>query len=165
VITATASEGNNEDNYGNDDDADDDDDDDEDDYDNNEDYTSADDDEDHIPKINIPNTVVSTPPATPDQSTGVGVKSAGVGEGGRNMHTQNTGVASNDVPEGPDTDDENNQMARTMDDRYGARQHGINLRDCKPRNCNHLYDSNHLLATFEEPMGELFITEQMSLKK
>jgi hypothetical protein len=82
------------------------------------------------------------------------------------MHTQNTGVASNDVPKGPDTDDENNQMAQTMDDRYGARQHGINLRNRKPRNYNHHYDSDHLLASFEEPMGELFMMEQiMSLKK
>jgi uncharacterized protein YeaC (DUF1315 family) len=99
------------------------------------------------------------------ESAGVGGKSAGVGEGGRNIHTQNTGVASNDVPEGPDTDDENNQMAQTMDNRYGARQHGIDLRDRKPRNYNHLYDLDHLLATFEEPMGELFMMEQMSLKK
>jgi hypothetical protein len=74
-------------------------------------------------------------------------------------------VASNDVLEGPDTDDENNQMVQTMDECYGARQHGINLRNCKPRNYNHIYDSDHLLATFEEPMGELFMTEQMSLKK
>ena len=52
-----------------------------------------------------------------------------------------------------------------MDERYGTRQHNINLRERKPRNYDHLYDSDHLLATFEEPMGELFMTEQMSLKK
>jgi hypothetical protein len=52
-----------------------------------------------------------------------------------------------------------------MDKRYGARQHDINLCDRMPRNYNHLYNSDHLLATFNEPMGELFMTEQMSLKK
>jgi uncharacterized protein YeaC (DUF1315 family) len=74
-------------------------------------------------------------------------------------------VTSNDVPEGSDNDNENNQMARTMDEHYGTRQHSINLRERKPRNYDHLYNSDHLLATFEEPMRELFMTEQMSLKK
>jgi phage terminase large subunit GpA-like protein len=49
---------------------------------------------------------------------------------------------------------------------WSARLHNINLRDHKPRSYNHLYDPDHVLAsTFEEPMGELFMTEQMSLKK
>jgi hypothetical protein len=58
--------------------------------------------------------MVSTPPATPSQSTGVGGESAGVGEGGHNMHTQDTGVASNDVPEGSDTDDETTMCWRDL---------------------------------------------------
>jgi hypothetical protein len=74
-------------------------------------------------------------------------------------------VGSDDVSEEPNQDEDNDQIAQTMDERYGTRQHNINLRERKPRNYNHLYDSDHLLATFEEPMGELFMTEQMSLKK
>ena len=52
-----------------------------------------------------------------------------------------------------------------MNERYGPRGHHFNLRDQKPRSYDHLYDSDHMFATFEEPMGGLFLTEQMSLKK
>jgi hypothetical protein len=126
-----------------------------------------------IPEINIPNTVVSTPLAAPSESTGVGGDNAGVGADGRNAgvatydgtsNAQNAGVSST-VSEESRTNDEINQMTHTMNERYGARQHGINLSDRKIRNYDHLYDSDHLLATFNEPMGELFMTEQMSLKK
>jgi hypothetical protein len=130
-----------------------------------------------IPKINIPDTVVSTPlAAAPSKSTGVGGDNAGVGEGadGRNavmgthdgtLNAQNAGVSSGIVLEESRTHDAINQITQTKNERYGARQHGINLRDPKTRNYDHLYDSDHLLTTFDEPMGELFMTEQMSLKK
>jgi uncharacterized protein YeaC (DUF1315 family) len=79
---------------------------------------------------------------------------------------QNAGVSSNTVSEESRTNDEINQMAQTMDERYGVRQHGINLRARKIQKYDHLYDSDHyLLATFDEPMGELFMMEQMSLEK
>jgi hypothetical protein len=52
-----------------------------------------------------------------------------------------------------------------MDNQYRPRMHGINLQDWKSRTYDHLYDSDHMLVTFDEPMGELFLTEQMSLKK
>jgi hypothetical protein len=52
-----------------------------------------------------------------------------------------------------------------MDERYSPRAHHFNLWDQKPRSYDHLYDSDHMFTTFEEPMGELFLTEQMSLKK
>ena len=56
-----------------------------------------------------------------------------------------------------------------MDDRYGPREHSIGLRDRKPRSYGHIYgdtfDYDHTLLSFEEPLGELFLTEQMSLKK
>ena len=39
------------------------------------------------------------------------------------------------------------------------------MRDCKARKYNHLYGPEHMLATFEQPMGQLFMTDQMSLKK
>ena len=56
-----------------------------------------------------------------------------------------------------------------MDKCYGPRNHHFNLRDRKPQNYDHLYDSDydsdHMLMTFDEPMGHLFLTEQMSLKK
>ena len=52
-----------------------------------------------------------------------------------------------------------------MDLRYGNRTHGINLRNQKPRNYDHIYRPKHMLTTFKQPMGELFMTEQMSLRK
>jgi hypothetical protein len=97
------------------------------------------------------------------ENTGVGDENAGVGNDGRTTNARNTGVASDDMSEGPDGD---NQITRVMNDQYGARQHDINLRERKPRKYDHLYGSDHhMLATFEEPMGELFMTEQISLKK
>ena len=62
------SEGNNEDND-NDDNQDDDD---KDNDDNKEHINDMSMDEDHVPKINIPNAMVSTPPATPSKNIGVG---------------------------------------------------------------------------------------------
>jgi hypothetical protein len=46
----------------------------------------------------------------------------------------------------------------------------INLHKRKPHSYGHLYDENiynydHALLSFKEPLGELFLTEQMSLKK
>jgi hypothetical protein len=122
-----------------DDNIDDDNDDDNGNYDAQINEETADDDEAHIPEINIPDTVASTPPA----------ESAGVG-----------GPAENAGVRGVD-----NELTQTMDERYGVRQHDIDLRSRKPRSYDHLYGPDHLLATFEEPMGELFMTEQMSLKK
>jgi hypothetical protein len=138
-----------------------------DDEEHNNDESAGGSNEDHIPEINIPNTVVSTPPTTPSQSTGVGGEIAGVGGVDQNTRTQNAGVGSVDVSaNGPAIDGENNQLTQTMNERYGPRQHDINLRNrTKPRSYDHLYNSDHLLTTFEEPMGELFMTEQMSLKK
>jgi hypothetical protein len=53
-----------------------------------------------------------------------------------------------------------------MDERYGPRNHHFNLRDQKLQSYKHLYNSDHdVLMTFDEPMGHLFMTEQMSLKK
>ena len=66
---------------------------------------------------------------------------------------------------GSDSSNEHHLLDEIMDERYGARLHNINLRDRKPRSYDHLYGPDHMLATFEEPMGELFLTEQMSLKK
>jgi uncharacterized membrane protein YgcG len=125
---------------------------------------NGDDNGDPIPEINIPDTIVSTPPAAPPRNTGVGGENAGVGnEQGQTMtNARNAGVASDDMSKEPDQD---NQIAQVMNDQYGARQHDINLRERKPRKYDHLYGSDHMLATFEEPMGELFMTEQMSLKK
>ena len=41
----------------------------------------------------------------------------------------------------------------------------MNLRDRKPRTYTHRYGPDHMLATFEQPLGEVFMTKQMSLKK
>jgi hypothetical protein len=70
------------------------------------------------------------------------------------------GVAGNNE----ETPDEAS-VQHDMDTRYGPRRHSINLRDRKPRSYKHLFDYNHALLTYEDPMGELFLTEQMSLKK
>jgi hypothetical protein len=89
-----------------------------------------------------------------------------VRDANRDEPTRNTGVWGANDRVFHDTRSEHWRMEQQlMDERYGPRTHDINLRDHKPRSYNHLYDPDHLLATFEEPMGELFLTEQMSLKK
>jgi hypothetical protein len=60
-----------------------------------------------------------------------------------------------------------------MDERYGARtREGLHPR--KPRSYDHQYkiedsmatfDASNLLATFEHPLGEVFVTEQMFYRK
>ena len=40
-----------------------------------------------------------------------------------------------------------------------------NLRDRKPRSYDHLYRPEHMLARFEQLMGELFMTEQNASKE
>jgi hypothetical protein len=115
----------------------------------------SDDDDNRIPEINIPDTVISTSPATPSRSTEVGGENTGVVDEIQNTHARNAGVGSGDVLEEPDINEEDDRVVQTMDERYGTRQHDINLRDRKPRSYSHLYDSDHLLTTFEEPMGEL----------
>jgi hypothetical protein len=53
-----------------------------------------------------------------------------------------------------------------MDEGYGPRAPELNLHDQKHRDYSWCYGfDDTILATFEEPMGELFRTEQMSLKK
>ena len=136
----TANSENEHDNNDNDDDDDDDDNDDD------------DDDEQRIPEIGIADTTISAPVANPTVATTPDARSTGVG-------SENAGVGGTNV------ETEQNQIQRDMDNRYGARLHGINLRERKPRDYEHLYDSDHVLATFEQPLGELFVTEQMSLKK
>jgi Reverse transcriptase (RNA-dependent DNA polymerase) len=101
-------------------------------------------------------TPTPTPTAEPRRITGVGgerSESPGVrGDRDRTFH---------------DTRAEHRRMHEAlMDDRYGPRPHDRNLRPRRPQNYEHLYDPNdHMLNTFEQPLGELFLTEQMSLKK
>ena len=106
------------------------------------------------PEINIPDEVVSSPPASPPQSprqnTGVGHENTGVG-------AENTGVGEQE-PTGQ-------ELSQSMDSQYGARTHDINLHDHKPCSYSHHYGPEHLLVMFEQPMGEAFMTEQMPLKK
>jgi hypothetical protein len=119
--------------------------------------------EPHEPEINIPDTVQSTPTHTPRRNTGVEGESPGVGD---YEQAENAGVGDNRDRMFHDTTDEHDRMdQRLMDERYGRRDHSINLRARRPRNYEHLYGPDHMLATFEQPMGELFMTEQMSLKK
>jgi hypothetical protein len=131
----------------------------------------GDEEEPHEPEINIPDVVLSapaptqqpTPAPTLQQNTGVGSEIAGVGA---NATARGTGVGDGGGRVFHDTRDEHDRMnQQLMDERYGPRGHDINLRERRPRNYDHLYGPDHMLTMFEEPMGELFMTEQMSLKK
>jgi hypothetical protein len=59
---------------------------------------------------------------------------------------------------------DNDSVNREMDARYGPHNRE-GLRDRKPRSYSHRLGFNHSLATFEQPMGELFLTKQMNVKK
>jgi hypothetical protein len=72
-------------------------------------------------------------------------------------------IESAGVPGEEDT--EQMTMEQEMDERYGTRPTNINLRAWKRRDYSWQYGFDETLATFEEPLGELFLTEQMSLKK
>jgi hypothetical protein len=171
---------------GNDDDDDDEDDDDDDEEDENDDEDgendeavdedkTADENENQIPEINIPGVTLSAPASDMRENTGVenGRENAGVVGTNDNMRARNIGVGgTRETPTRPndrffhDTRGIHKHMnQQLMDNRYRPRTHGINLQDWKPRTYDHLYDSDHMLVTFDEPMGELFLTEQMSLKK
>jgi hypothetical protein len=53
-----------------------------------------------------------------------------------------------------------------MNQKYGPRTHTRSLRERKPRQYTSRYDSfAQTMAQFEQPMGMLFMTEQMSLKR
>jgi hypothetical protein len=88
------------------------------------------------------------------------------------MASESAGVGINaeTVDEDDDTDGEQEQLEQKMDEWYDVQQHLINF--CKRKQCSygHLYDENmhdydHTLLSFKEPLGELFLTEQMSLKE
>ena len=157
------SEDDNEDNDDDDNDDEDNDDEDNDDYNKHTNDVSV--DEDQVPEINIPDAMVFTPPATPSKSAGVGGRNTGVWEDNLNVHAQDAELQNDDALEESETSNKHNQLNWIMDEQYGARLHNINLQDHKPRSYDHLYDPDHMLATFKEPMGELFMMEQMSLKK
>jgi hypothetical protein len=85
---------------------------------------------------------------------------------GANVAGRNAGVGATRERVFHDTADKHARMNQElMDEWYGTRGHDINLRMRRPRNYDHLYGPDHLLVTFDKPMGELFLTEQMSLKK
>jgi hypothetical protein len=141
--------------------------------------------------INVKDEVISSPKS--NMFTGVGAqnevrRSAGVGQSQNNILPEIIGVPSSsnvgaeqddhDNMENADqdsSDDENetedntitydnDSVNREMDARYG-RRNCEGLRDRKPRSYSHRLGFDHSLATFEQPMGELFLTEQMNVKK
>jgi hypothetical protein len=141
--------------------------------------------------INVKDEVISSPKS--NMFTGVGAqnevrRSAGVGQSQNNILPEITGVPSSsnvgaeqddhDNMENADqdsSDDENetedntitydnDSVNREMDARYGRRNRE-GLRDRKPRSYSHRLGFDHSLATFEQPMGELFLNEQMNVKK
>jgi hypothetical protein len=80
------------------------------------------------------------------------------------------GINAETVDKDKNTDGEQEQLEQEMDEWNGVWQHLINLHKRKPCSYNHLYDENmydynHALLLFKEPLGKLFLTEQMSLKK
>jgi hypothetical protein len=160
------------------------DDDDHDDVDNDDDDDGDDDNGDDVqpmPKpeaINIwDETIISN--TTPDENTPTTSQTCDYVNEAREITgveaaAENAGVdvevETVDEDEDEIEDDEQDKLQQEMDERYGQRQHSINLRDRKPRSYDHLNDGNifdydHVLLSFEDPLGELFLTEQMSLKK
>jgi hypothetical protein len=145
----------------------------------------------HRVTINVNNEVISSPKS--NMPTGVGAqdevrRSAGVGRSQNNILAEITGVPSSsnvgaeeddhDNAENADqysshdeneTEDntithDNDSVNREMDACYGPRNRK-GRRDRKPRSYSHRLGFDHSLATFEQPMGELFLTEQMNVKK
>ena len=78
------------------------------------------------PKINIPDAIISSPPASPRKNAGVGSGNTGVGE-------WNTDLIDNDTPgyelnsNAPETDNsrEQDELSQAMDQWYGNRAHTI----------------------------------------
>ena len=118
-------------------------------------------------------------------------QSTGVGRSHNNLLPEITGVRSrhsdedsavedntsripsidNAVPDSSDDETEENTVTHDgnpaeneMNTRYGPRNRE-GLRERKPRSYSHRFGFDHSLATFEQPMGELFLTEQMNVKK
>jgi hypothetical protein len=56
---------------------------------------------------------------------------------------------------------DDDSVNREMDARYGPRNRE-GLRDRKLRSYSHRLGFDHSLATFEQPMGELFLTKRTS---
>ncbi len=61
--------------------------------------------------------------------------------------------------------EEQDRLQCKMDAQNGPRCHSINLQNQKPRMYDHIFDYHYALLTYEEPIGELFLMEQMLLKK
>jgi hypothetical protein len=167
-----------------------DDDDDDDNY-NSDDSDSDDDNDDGCNNtrrvtINVKDEVISSPKSS--MPTGVGAQgkvrqSAGVGRSQNNTLPEITGVPSSsnvgteqddhDNAENANKDNSDNENEtedntimhdNEMDALYGPRNRE-GLRDWKPRSYSHRLGFDHSLATFEQPMRELFLTEQMNVKK
>ena len=62
---------------------------------------------------------------------------------------------------------ESDKTEAEMNQKYGRRQHGRSLRDRKPPKYAPRYTDSFddTMAQFEQPLGTLFMTEQMSLKR
>jgi hypothetical protein len=141
--------------------------------------------------INVKDEVISSPKS--NMSTGVGAqnevrRSAGVGQSQNNILPEITGVPSSsnvgveqddhDNTENANQDSSDNEnetedntimydndsVNREMDARYGPRNRE-GLHDRKPCSYSHRLGFDHSLATFKQPMGKLFLTEQVNVKK
>jgi hypothetical protein len=139
------------------------------DSDNETDDEASDDNDVEPATINIPDETITSPsnsnagvdgPIADKDDESIG--SAGVA--GNHEETADEASMQPYAGNNEETADEAS-VQHDMDARYGPRRHSINLRDRKPRSYKHLFNYNHALLTYEDPMGELFLTEQMSLKK
>jgi hypothetical protein len=110
---------------------------------NDDDDDEDDDDED----------IDNDPPSDYEYANDATINNAGVGGGGGSITVDEDEVEDDDT---------------TMDGKYGRQTHGISLRDRKPRDYRHQYEPGsfeHTMHHFEDPLGELFQTEQMSLNR
>jgi hypothetical protein len=127
-------------------------------YKNGDDTTEDDEEVDNdaeLGTINIPDETTGPPSA--HSNAGVGNSTSDKDD----IDVENAGVGGDDE----ETKGERDRARREMDARYGPRQHSINLREQKPQSYDHMFNYEHALLTYEKPMGELFLMEQMSLKK
>jgi hypothetical protein len=139
--------------------------------------------------INIPDEVISSPqdnattgvsePSTTvirsarRASTGVGHKQEHARIKGEDPDTDNElddddcSAGSEPTPERTNTEDIQDQIRQDMDNKYGVRA-GEGLRDRKPRSYDHHFahdEFEHMMLTFQDPIGELFLTEQMPFRR
>jgi len=126
--------------------------------------------------INIPNKTISSPQVAPgpacidrtpmhaDRSTGVG-RSAGVGDPTARVNVPHDESSANDGLINDCNDDIN--ASNDESDGLPVSKTSVRTRTVKPpmRLIESMHGMDHDMTNFKQPMGELFLTEQVSLNK